>query len=83
MVGTKKLLPQNPCSIAGKMRLLVHSELCNIRRVIPIGAEWLAEGRRSHSGCFVGWRFSLGWWSGGPVDNRWYGIDIGRAEKME
>ena len=80
MLNTKELLRQSPCSIAGKMELLANSELCNSRRVIPEGAEWWDEKQRKQYGLFDGWFFSLGWWG---TERRWYGIDIGSAEKVE
>ena len=80
MLNTKELLRQSPCSIAGKMELLANSELCNSRRVIPEGAEWWDKKQRKQYGLFDGWFFSLGWWG---TERRWYGIDIGSAEKVE
>jgi hypothetical protein len=80
MVDTRKVLRQSPCSIAGKMALLARSELCNTRRVIPAGAEWWDERRRREQGLFDGWFFSLGWWG---EATKWYGIDVGRAEKTQ
>ena len=80
MLNTKELLRQSPCSIAGKMELLARSELCNSRKVIPEGAEWWDEKQRRQYGLFDGWFFSLGWWG---IEEKWYGIDIGRAEKVE
>ena len=80
MLNTKELLRQSPCSIAGKMELLARSELCNSRKVIPESAEWWDEKQRRQYGLFDGWFFSLGWWG---IEEKWYGIDIGRAEKMD
>ena len=80
MLNTKELLRQSPCSIAGKMELFARSELCNSRKVIPEGAEWWDEKQRRQYGLFDGWFFSLGWWG---IEEKWYGIDIGRAEKVE
>lgn len=80
MLDTKEVLRQSPCSIAGKMELLARSELCNTRKVIPEGAEWWDEKRRRQFGLFDGWFFSLGWWGD---ETKWYGIDIGSAEKGE
>ena len=79
MLNTKELLRQSPCSIAGKMELLARSELCNSRKVIPEGAEWWDEKQRRQYGLFDGWLFSLGWWG---IERKWYGIDIGSAEKL-
>ena len=78
MLNTKELLRQSPCSIAGKMELLARSELCRSRKVIPEGAEWWDEKQRRQYGLFDGWFFSLGWWG---IERKWYGIDIGSAEK--
>ncbi len=80
MLKTKEVLRQSPCSIAGKMELLAKSELCSSRKVIPEGAEWWDEKQRRQYGLFDGWFFSLGWWG---TESKWYGIDIGSAEKVE
>ena len=80
LLNTKELLRQSPCSIAGKMELLARSELCSSRKVIPEGAEWWDEKQRRQYGLFDGWFFSLGWWG---TERKWYGIDIGSAEKVE
>ena len=80
MLNTEELLRQSPCPIAGKMELFARSELCNSRKVIPEGAEWWDEKQRRQYGLFDGWFFSLGWWG---IEEKWYGIDIGRAEKVE
>ena len=80
MLKTKEVLRQSPCSIAGKMELLARSELCSSRKVIPEGAEWWDEKQRRQYGLFDGWFFSLGWWG---TERKWYGIDIGSAEKVE
>ena len=79
MVDTKDVLRRSPYSIVGKMELLAHSELCNSDRVIPPGAEWWHEKRRAKEGLFQGWFFGMGFW--GEAGNRWYGIDVGKAEK--
>lgn len=88
---TRNILKHPPTSIAGKMILVANSELCNGRKVIPPGAEWWDKKTRLEKGVFDGWLFSLGWWKGeeGELDagalpdtrDRWYGIDIGKAEK--
>ncbi|EXJ84942.1 hypothetical protein A1O3_05617 [Capronia epimyces CBS 606.96] len=80
LLNTKELLRQSPCSIAGKMELLARSELCNTRKVIPEGAEWWDGRQRKRMGLFDGWFFSLGWWGD---EMKWYGIDTGRAEKVQ
>ncbi|KAK0516929.1 hypothetical protein JMJ35_000084 [Cladonia borealis] len=79
MLKTKELLRQSPCSIAGKMELLARSELCSTRKVIPEGAEWWDQRQRRQYGLFDGWFFSLCWWG---IERKWYGIDIGSAEKL-
>ncbi|ORY09323.1 hypothetical protein BCR34DRAFT_568699 [Clohesyomyces aquaticus] len=80
MLKTKEVLRQSPSSIAGKMELLIGSELCNTRKVIPEGAEWWDEGQRWTNGLFDGWLFSLGWWG---KEQKWYGIDVGNPEKIQ
>lgn len=68
---TKKVLPKNPCSIAGLASLLTGSEFL---RSIPPGAEWDDEHQLRRA--FDGWLFSMGWWE---VDGKYrYGIDIGQ-----
>jgi len=78
---TKKVLRHNPCSVAGRMALLGKSEFVHGERTVMV------EGG-GKEGLFEGWMFSLGWWGSGSEykgyggeGERWYGIDVGRAEK--
>jgi hypothetical protein len=79
LADTKHLVRQSPGSIIGRMELLARSEMCSAETVIPKGAEWWTDQEREGRGLFEGWVFSLGWW--GNKASRWYGIDVGRAEK--
>jgi hypothetical protein len=79
LADTKHLVRQSPGSIIGRMELLARSEMCSAETVIPKGAEWWTDQEREGRGLFEGWVFSLGWW--GNKAPRWYGIDVGRAEK--
>jgi hypothetical protein len=80
LADTKELVRQSPGSIIGRMELLLWSELCNSETMIPKGAEWWTDKERKERGLFEGWTFSLGWW--GTPDTRWYGVDVGKAEKV-
>lgn len=62
VMDTKKVVPHNPCSIAGTMSLLADSEICRTRAVIPEGAEWKSEGELRREGVFGGLAFRMGWW---------------------
>ncbi|KAF3762097.1 hypothetical protein M406DRAFT_76212 [Cryphonectria parasitica EP155] len=80
IMDTKKVLPHNPCSIAGMAALLAGSTMCG---------EALADTRtcnnRSRQRYLWGsWLFSLGWWDkddGAPQASQRFGIDIGEARR--
>lgn len=80
---TKRVLPHNPCSIAGTMTLLADSELCNSGKVIPQGGEGYNDRGVRKEDMFDGWLFSMGWWGDGEGkgERKRFGIDVGRAEK--
>jgi hypothetical protein len=80
MVDNRKLLRQSPCSIAGKIVLLARSELCDTRRVIPPGAEWLDHRQQGEQKLFDDWLFTLGVWDDATD---WYVIDVEMADKVE
>lgn len=72
----KRVLPHNPCSIAGTMSLLADSEICRTRNFIPLGSEWKSKKTLRREGIFAGWVFRMGWWKegGGRLERR-FGID--------
>ena len=88
VMDTKKVLPHNPCSIAGTMSLLAESEMCRTREVIPEGSEWKSERELHKEGVFGGLLFRMGWWGetedtlGKKEQNgRIFGIDVaGRSD---
>lgn len=90
MVDTKKVVPHNPCSIAGMMSLLAESEMCKTREVIPEGAEWKCEKELKKDGVFTGFMFQMGWsetdedtLGEGGERRRVFGIDIIRKSDGE
>ncbi|KAF2627245.1 hypothetical protein BU25DRAFT_410867 [Macroventuria anomochaeta] len=73
----KKILPQNPCSIAAVAAYLAKSSLLS-KENIPDGSEFMnAKALRKHE-ILQGGFYSFGWWGKGKA--RRYGIDIGKAE---
>lgn len=44
VMDTRRIVPHNPCSIAGMMSLLAESEMCRTREVIPEGQSGRAGG---------------------------------------
>lgn len=67
IMDTRRVVPHNPCSIAGTMSLLAESRMCRTREVIPEGSEWRQtdeeERRRRSEGMFRGGLlFRMGWW---------------------
>lgn len=72
----RKLVPYNPCCIAGVASLFAWSRMCDLddeigRQVMRNKGEGLGNGK---------WKFRLGWWDAtGPQPcqgpGRWYGID--------
>lgn len=61
MMDTKRVVPHNPCSIAGRMSFLAESQTCRTGEVIPVGSEWLTEQERRSEGVFGGLMFRMGW----------------------
>ncbi|CAL5871534.1 uncharacterized protein PFLUO_LOCUS5787 [Penicillium psychrofluorescens] len=59
---TKRILPTNPCSIAGVASLLYGSRMLGIE-FIPTEAEWCDDDELKRRGVFDGWTFSMGWWT--------------------
>lgn len=78
VMDTKKVVPHNPCSIAGTMSLLAESEMCRTRQVIPEGSEWKSEKELDREGIFRGLVFRMGWW-GGNEDTRGEEEEKGRS----
>ncbi|KAI0424623.1 hypothetical protein F5Y09DRAFT_335611 [Xylaria sp. FL1042] len=72
--GIDKLVPHNPCSIAGRAALFADGEV-STRKLVPYGAEWRTESELSRAGVYEGWLFSLGWWESSGAYK--YGVDIG------
>ncbi|KAI0876144.1 hypothetical protein GGS24DRAFT_488825 [Hypoxylon argillaceum] len=75
--GMDKLVPHNPCSIAGRAALLADGEV-STRKLVPYGAEWQTEAELMSTHVYEGWLFSLGWWESWGVYK--YGVDIGWIE---
>jgi hypothetical protein len=74
----RRIIPDRPCSIGTVAGLLARSSILNEKRYL------LEEDFRSGDGLYemgVRERYSLGWW--GEKESRWYGIDVGRADKEE
>ena len=87
MMDTKKVVPHNPCSIAGTMSLLAESKMCRTREVIPEGSEWKSEQEWRRAGVFRGLVFRIGWWG---IDEdmpgektRIFGIDVSERGGLE
>lgn len=69
---TRKILPINPCSIAGATTLLAGSDILK-SDVFPPGSEWYNDKEMTRRGILNGLIFGPGWW-----DRKRYGIDIGK-----
>ncbi|KAI0535917.1 hypothetical protein GGR58DRAFT_514997 [Xylaria digitata] len=78
--GIDKLVPHNPCSIAGRAALFADGEV-STRKLVPYGAEWRTESELASAGVYEGWLFSLGWWESWGVYK--YGVDIGWIDRGE
>ncbi|KAF2674684.1 hypothetical protein BT63DRAFT_17592 [Microthyrium microscopicum] len=79
----RKLVPNNPCSIAGMASLIADSELVK-SELVPPGSEWLSDRELRRQGVFEGYMFSMGMW-GHAVEKSEsvFGINIGQAEKVD
>lgn len=77
VMDTRRVVPHNPCSIAGMMSLLAESELCKTRDVIPEGAEWQSRSDLRRAGVFRGLSFRMGWWGGTAEITREDGEKVG------
>ena len=78
LVNGRQLLPYNPCTIAGVASLLAHSSILS-EEIIPPGSEFHDEKALRRLGVLEHGLYSLGYWGSGK--SRWFGIDMGRAEK--
>jgi hypothetical protein len=78
LTNMRRVLPHNPCSIAGVATLLAGSRMCTRERV-PKGSEWLSAKQSMEARLWEGDVFSLGWWVDGDRGRR-FGVDVERAE---
>jgi hypothetical protein len=86
---SRKVLPNNPCSIAVMSTLIADSDLVR-KQMVPSGSEWIDDAELKRKGVFGGYLFSLGVWdrtkgkarAGGPT-GMVFGIDVGKAGKVE
>ncbi len=76
-VNVRRLLPHNPCTIAGVARFFAHSSIL-IEEIIPPGSEFLDEKELRKHGILEHGLYSLGYWDGGEKSR--FRIDLGRAE---
>lgn len=90
LMDTKRVVPHNPCSIAGVMSLMAESKMCRTRQMIPEGSEWETEQKRRSEGLFGGQVFRMGWWGingdilGDEVeDKRLFAIDVAESGELE
>lgn len=91
IMDTKRVVPHNPCSIAGTMSFLAESQMCRTREVIPEGSEWQTEQERRREGVFGGHTFRMGWWGvNGDMleeeeikDKRIFGVDVAERSDSE
>ncbi|KAF2434530.1 hypothetical protein EJ08DRAFT_470203 [Tothia fuscella] len=77
---TRKVLPNNPCSIAVMSSLIAESEFVKYE-VVHKGSEWYDDAELVKRGIFEGCLFSLGVWEK-KIPNV-FGIDVGKADKAE
>ncbi|KAI9881166.1 MAG: hypothetical protein M1830_007144 [Pleopsidium flavum] len=86
LMETARVVPHNPCSIAGMMSLLADSELCGTRTLFPKGSEWKSDAELRRESIYEGLLFRIGWWEkvdegmgNGQGRRRVYGIDVVRT----
>lgn len=79
LVRVGKVLPHNPCTIAGLAALLADSSLAT-DKAIPAGSEWLDDKGMQKARLFGGWTFALKWWddSEKQAGTRRYGVGTER-----
>ena len=91
VMDTRRVVPHNPCSIAGMMSLMAESEMCKTRDVMPEGAEWRSGRDLRRAGVFRGLLFHMGWWGGiaeitgegGEKVGGVFGIDVTKKSEAE
>jgi hypothetical protein len=75
-MGSRKVVPKNPHSIAAVGSLLADSRLLS-RGFIPPGAEWWSDKEMIRNGLFAGLSLRMGWFDDGFGEpGRRFGIDI-------
>jgi hypothetical protein len=85
LVKMRHTLPHDPCSIAGVCSLLAGSEMCGeqMRSAMPDGVQWMSDKELEKNRVWEGWLFSIGWWEPKRGEAKRFGIDVGRAEKVD
>jgi hypothetical protein len=85
LVKMRHMLPHDPCSIAGVCSLLAGSEMCGeqMRSAMPDGVQWMSDKELEKNRVWEGWLFSMGWWEPKRGEAKRFGIDVGRAEKVD
>ena len=91
VMDTRRVVPHNPCTIAGMMSLMAESEMCKTRDVIPEGAEWHSGSDLRRAGVFRGLLFHMGWWGGtqeitgehGEKVGGIFGIEVAERSEIE
>jgi Protein of unknown function (DUF3433) len=82
LLDPRKLLPNNPCSVAVMASLIADSELVK-REMVPIGSEWCNDEELRVHGIFDGYMFRLGMWDVSGIPQKVFGINVGNADKVE
>ncbi|KAH8668647.1 hypothetical protein BX600DRAFT_496688 [Xylariales sp. PMI_506] len=81
LMDARKVVPNNPASIAGAASLLAGSANMLQTGILPEGAQWWSDEEIKQRGLWRGWSFKLGWWNwewlgvDGPHVGRRYGLD--------
>lgn len=75
-----RVLPKRPCSIVTVAGLIERSSLLS-KEITSPNREFLGVKALQERGALQHGLFSLGWW--GEKGDRWYGIDLGQADKEE
>jgi len=78
LMGTRRVVSKNPCSIAAVASLLTGSRLLS-DDIIPKGSEWGSDKELKQRGVFEGGRFTLGWWDQEGSEVKRFGIDVDEA----
>jgi hypothetical protein len=50
---------------------------------MPDGVQWMSDKELEKNRVWEGWLFSIGWWEPKRGEAKRYGIDVGRAEKVD